>query len=126
MDTVTINGKVFRLVPVEETDVISDYVTSRSEILPFKRETKPEMLPSNKETKEEVPTEDPIIAVPKVSGYRERFKNKELTVGDLVAPQRRSLKLEQFNEGEMASLGEKIKGMGYDDPWFGKGTEIDV
>ena len=69
MDTVTIGGKKYNLVPVEEESLIDAYE------------------PSVK--KEEAPIGDSgvKVAVPKIYDYRERYKKKKIHPSEVSAPQ---------------------------------------
>lgn len=71
MKTAVIDGITYNLVPVEKEDAAADYVPSPKE-----------------EPKQEVGVSGFPRAVPTVSDYRERLKQKKLTSRDVTAPPR--------------------------------------
>ena len=77
MKTIKRGGITYRLVPIEE-----------------------EKVPQNRPSEASVAKKGMKDAVPEVSGYRERFKNKKITLEDVKAPPRMLKKLPK-QDGEL-------------------------
>lgn len=105
-ETINIQGKKYRLVPIEEEthSILDDYKIQSQNDLP----------------QEEVPEKSGIKdAVPQVSDYRERFKRKELKASDVIAPPARVERKKV--DSSLDSYSYKGEGL-----FFGPGLEDDI
>lgn len=104
-DEIIIQGRRYKLVPVEES-ILADY----------------EPLPRSQEIGETNRQEDKKImdAVPKVSDYRERYKKRKVKASEIQV-QPRIVEVEDKTEGMLE--GYEYKGEGL---FFGAGLEQDI
>jgi hypothetical protein len=110
-NTIVLGGKKYRLVPLEE---------ERPVVLESRITVSPKDLEDINEDVRGPDSGEIKIAVPKLSGHRERFIKRELLPTDVTAPRSKIVALPN-NNSEMddieRSIGRKV--------WVGEGTQID-
>lgn len=124
MNEITLEGKRYRLTPiedekepkVEEKKVLDDYLGWKKP-LEVNTETTRKVVTTPNTQKGVV-----LRAKPQVYGYRERFKKKQVHPSELVAPQRLMRPIRDPHPDPQGGISRQA---GYD-PWIGEGTEIDI
>ena len=109
MEEIVLNGRKYKLIPVEEEthSILDDYKVE------YKNEDVVEKI--EQDTKGEVRD-----AVPRLSDYRERYKQRKIRANEIqVAP--RIIEVEDKTEGMLD--GYEYKGEGL---FFGAGLEQDI
>lgn len=107
MDEIVLNGKRYRLVPIED-DAVEAYigaVAQRSEQRPVEAKTEGSSPSSS------------AVAVPKHSDYRERYKKHQLSLTELKVPPKILSKLSN-QDGELDRYNYKGENL-----FFGEGVQ---
>lgn len=112
-DTIIINGKKYKLVPIEEEteDFVAEYTMETSKSIADQE---------NKASQKGIQQSSIPNAIPKVSEYRERYKKHQVRAADITARPNYNVELKRSDSDldKFEYKGDKL--------FFGEGIEREI